>query len=155
MPRPPRRGAEPVQPASRRRSFHGRRAGSRREADSPDGDGHPHSLKTLSAHATNATRSGGVTNRAFWPARSASRTARAREHAVQTLIGISCSIVLCRISESGGQPTGVTDLISASFIRFTASPRRKSRTSCPASAKALGPGLCFFVGGLGGQTGES
>ena len=47
-----------------------------------------YSLRILSAHSTNATKSGGVTNRAFLASRSASRTARAREHAVQILSGI-------------------------------------------------------------------
>src|SRR3954463_6219001 len=84
--------------------------------------GSSYSLTTLSAHSTNATRSGGVTKRAFLPTRSVSRTARAREHAVQTLISILCPIVLRSISDKGGQPTGVTDWINSSLIRFTASP---------------------------------
>ena len=96
-----------------------------------------YSLITLSAHSTKATRSGGVTNLEFFPARSVSRTARAREHAVQTFIGILCSMVLRKISVSGGHPTGVTDCINSSFIRLTASPSRKILTSCPASAKAF------------------
>jgi len=37
-----------------------------------------YSLSILSAHSINATKSGGVTKRAFFPSRSASRTARAR-----------------------------------------------------------------------------
>src|SRR4029077_12964192 len=56
-----------------------------------------YSLTILSAHSTNATKSGGVTNRAFLPSRSVSRTARAREHAVQMLSGILCPIVSCII----------------------------------------------------------
>src|SRR5205085_12655897 len=83
------------------------------------------------------TRSGGVTKRAFLPSRSVSRTARAREQAIQRLSGIRCAIVFGMISDSGGQPTGVTEAIISSFIRLTASPSRKIRTSCPASAKAF------------------
>src|SRR5881227_1698464 len=97
----------------------------------------PYSLSTLSAHCTSITRSGGVTKRAFLPSRSVSRTARAREQAVQMLSGIRCAIVFGMISDSGGQPTGVTEAIISSFIRLTASPSRKIRTSCPASAKAF------------------
>src|SRR5437588_5815086 len=100
-------------------------------------EGRPYSLSTLSAHSTSITRSGGVTKRAFLPSRSVSRTARAREQAVQMLSGIRCAIVFGMISDSGGQPTGVTEAIISSFIRLTASPSRKMRTSCPASAKAL------------------
>ena len=77
-----------------------------------------------SAHSTNATKSGGVTNRAFLPSRSASRTARAREHAVQMLSRILLAKVLDMTSDSGGHPTGVTEFISSFFIRFTASPSR-------------------------------
>jgi hypothetical protein len=47
-----------------------------------------YSLSILSAHSTNATKSGGATKQAFLLSRSMSRTARAREHAVQMLSGI-------------------------------------------------------------------
>ena len=83
-----------------------------------------HSLSTLSAHSTSATRLGGVTNRAFLPSRSSSRTARAREQAVQTWIGMPWAMLLGIISDRGGQPTGVTAFISSSFIRLTASPSK-------------------------------
>ena len=83
-----------------------------------------YSLSILSAHSTNDTKSGGVTNRAFLPSRSVSRTARAREHAVQTLSGILYPIVSCIILDRGGHPTGVTEFI-VSFL------------SCPASEKAF------------------
>jgi hypothetical protein len=96
-----------------------------------------YSLRILSAHSTNATRSGGVTNRAFLPSRSASRTARARAHVVQMLSGILCPIVSCIISERGGQPTGVTEFFVSFLIRFTASPSKNICTSCPAVAKAF------------------
>jgi hypothetical protein len=47
-----------------------------------------YSLSILSAHSTNATKSGGVTNRAFLPSRSVSRTARAREQRRRETIDI-------------------------------------------------------------------
>jgi len=96
-----------------------------------------YSLSILSAHSTNATKSGGVTNRAFLPARSVSRTARAREHAVQILSGILWPIVSCINLDRGGHPTGVTEFIVSFFIRFTASPSKNICTSCPASARAF------------------
>ena len=96
-----------------------------------------YSLSILSAHSTNATKSGGVTNRAFLPSRSVSRTARAREHAVQMLSGIVCAIVSCIILDRGGHPTGVIEFIVSFLIRFTASPSRKICTSCPTSANAF------------------
>jgi hypothetical protein len=96
-----------------------------------------YSLSILSAHSTNATRSGGVTKRAFLPSRSASRTARAREHAVQMLSGILCPIVSRIISDRGGHPTGVTEFIVSFLIRFTASPSKNICTSCPAAARAF------------------
>jgi hypothetical protein len=96
-----------------------------------------YSLSILSAHSTNATKSGGVTNRAFLPSRSVSRTARAREHAVQMLSGILCPIVSSIIVDRGAHPTGVTEFIISFLMRFTASPSRKICTSCPASAKAF------------------
>src|SRR5690242_9234828 len=93
-----------------------------RDARAPSSVGADHrrySLSTLSAHSTKATRSGGLTNWAFLPRRSLSRTARAREQAVQTWTGILCLIVLAMISASGGQPTGVTAAINSSRIRLT------------------------------------
>ena len=96
-----------------------------------------YSLSILSAHSTNDTKSGGVTNRAFLPSRSVSRTARAREHAVQMLSGILYPIVSCIILDRGGHPTGVTEFIVSFLIRFTASPSRNICTSCPASEKAF------------------
>src|SRR5262249_16219469 len=96
-----------------------------------------YSLNILSAHSTNATRSGGVTKWAFLPSRSVSRTAGAREHAVQTLSGILCAIVSCIISDRGGHPTGVTEFIVSFLITFTSSPSRKICPPCPASEKAF------------------
>src|SRR4051812_4002935 len=52
-------------------------------------------------------------------------------------MSVNSTVVLGTISDSGGHPTGVTELISSSFIKLTASPSRKIWTSWPASAKAF------------------
>src|SRR5215510_9781812 len=96
-----------------------------------------YSLSTLSAHATSATKSGGVTKRAFFPSMSDWATARASEQAVHMWRGILCCMVLGIVSDSGGQPTGTTAFITASFIKDTASPSKKIWTSWPASANAF------------------
>ena len=96
-----------------------------------------YSLSILSAHTTSATRSGGVTKRAFFPSMSDWATARASEQAVHMWRGILCCIVLGIVSDSGGQPTGTTEFITASFIKDTASPSKKIWTSWPASANAF------------------
>ena len=96
-----------------------------------------YSLSTLSAHSTSTTKSGGVTKRAFLPSRSVSRTARAREHAVQMLNGILRPIVSRIMSDRGGHPTGVTEFIVSFLIKFTASPSKNICTSCPAAEKAF------------------
>ena len=85
-----------------------------------------YSLSILSAHSTNATKSGGVTNRAFLPSRSVSRTARAREHAVQMVSGILCPIVSSIIFDRAGHPTGVTEFIISFLMRFNASPSKRN-----------------------------
>jgi hypothetical protein len=112
------------------------------------GDGSGHSLRILSAHTVRATSVGGTANVAFLDSRSLSRTPRAREHAVQTWIGTFRAWVLVRISASGGHPTGTTALATGVRIRETASPSRKTWTSCPASANALAwrNGKAAFVG---------
>src|SRR5215470_2459851 len=46
-------------------------------------------------------------------------------------------MVLGIVSDSGGQPTGTTEFITASFIKDTASPSKKIWTSWPASANAF------------------
>jgi hypothetical protein len=51
--------------------------------------------------------------------------------------GILCCIALGIVSDSGGQPTGTTAFITASFIKDTASPSKKIWTSWPASANAF------------------
>ena len=48
-----------------------------------------------------------------------------------------CCIVLGIVSDSGGQPTGTTEFITASFIKDTASPSKKIWTSWPAAANAF------------------
>src|SRR6476646_2292778 len=64
-------------------------------------------------------------------------TARASEQAVHMWRGTLCCIVFGIVSDSGGQPTGTTEFITASFIKDTASPSKKIWTSCPASANAF------------------
>jgi len=59
------------------------------------------------------------------------------------------AIVFGTISDSGGHPTGVTELISSSFIKPTASPSRKICTSWPASAKAFADFIAGFFGSIG------
>src|SRR5262249_43162844 len=107
-----------------------------------------HSLRILSAHTVRATRVGGTANVAFLPSSSASRTPRAREHAVQTWSGILWARVLARISASGGQPTGTTALATGVRSSETASPSRKIWTSWPASTNAFAwrNGKAAFVG---------
>lgn len=96
-----------------------------------------HSQRILSAHSTSATRVAGVAKLAFLLARSASRTPRAREQAVQTWMLVPSSIVFARISASGGHPTGTTASETQLRISPTASPSMKICTSWLASAKAL------------------
>ena len=98
-----------------------------------------HSLKILSAHPTSATNVAGVAKVAFFLRRSASRTPRAREHAVQTWIGTFSEIVWLKISAKGGHPTGTTAFATGCRMTETASPSRKICDSCPASAKGRTP----------------
>src|SRR5438477_310341 len=46
-------------------------------------------------------------------------------------------ILLWQIAAKPCATAGGTEAIISSFIRLTASPRKKTRTSCPASAKAF------------------
>src|SRR5262245_29023240 len=75
----------------------------------------------LSDHSINPTRMLGLANDAFFPARSESRTPRAREHAPQTWIGIFRFTVAAKISASGGQPTGTTAFATGCRMSDTAS----------------------------------
>jgi hypothetical protein len=70
---------------------------------------------------------------AFLPVKSASTTPRAVAQALQTKIGIWCSITLAIAWLSGGQPTGVTFAATNVRINTVASPASSMRTSWPAS----------------------
>jgi hypothetical protein len=72
-----------------------------------------------------------------FPTKSASTTLRAREHVVQTWMDTPSSIVLGKVSASGGQPSGTTASATGLRISDTASPSKKIWTLWPASANAL------------------
>ena len=67
----------------------------------------------------------GVANVAFFDTRSASKTPRAFEQAVQTWILMPSAIVDARVSPSGGHPTGTTAAATGLRINETASPSKK------------------------------
>ena len=72
---------------------------------------------TLSAAATFSAKTFGVMNCAFFDLRSASVTPRATEHLPQTKIGTRWATTPSTISLSDGMATGMTALITLSFIR--------------------------------------
>lgn len=74
--------------------------------------------------------------RAFLPLRSASVTPRAFAHPPQTFMGIPNCTTFWKVSFSGGHPTGLTELITASRMRTTASPASAISTSSPRSLLA-------------------
>jgi hypothetical protein len=97
---------------------------------------HSHSVMIRSAHSTSETKIAGLPNFASQSFRSVSATPRAREQAPQAKTGMRLATILSRNSLRGGQPTAKIAVAVALRIKYVASPVRKIRTSCPASARA-------------------
>jgi hypothetical protein len=76
-----------------------------------------YSETTLSVAATFSANTFGVMNCAFFDLRSASVTPRATEHLPQTKMGTRWATTPSTISLSDGMATGMTALITLSFIR--------------------------------------
>jgi hypothetical protein len=95
-----------------------------------------YSVIIRSHHSTSETKTAGLPNFALQVWRSISETPRAREQDPQEKTGICLATIFSRISSSGGQPIGNIVATVALRMRYVASPVRKIRTSCPASANA-------------------
>jgi hypothetical protein len=76
-----------------------------------------YSETTLSAATTFSAKTFGVMNCAFFDLRSVSVTPRATEHLPQTKMGTRWATTPSTISLSDGMATGMTALITLSFIR--------------------------------------